>query len=192
MARVKPGRSRHQGRTRVESGTAPNPYFSKAIQKAFQILEMLKQDGEPLSLSQMTARLGLAKSSTFRILRTLEQIGYVKRTSGDDYALSPAVSSLVPNRKLMHLIEIAGPFMQELGREFRECVSLGFLFENFLQLPAHEQIEFLVGPAEFNVGLEMNRVIALQQRINKFQEADLFFVFKTFLEIRTGQHLGHR
>src|SRR6266540_4677643 len=45
-------------------------YFSKVIGKAFDILRLLRAAPQPLSLNELTLRVGLAKSSVFRMLHT--------------------------------------------------------------------------------------------------------------------------
>ena len=49
------------------------------VEKAMRILEVLAQDGEPLELKDLTSRVGLVKSSVFRILYTLRELGYVEQ-----------------------------------------------------------------------------------------------------------------
>lgn len=59
---------------------------SSAIKKAFAIIEQLIEAGEPLALNDVSARLGLPKSSIHRMLTQLEDAGIVTRTaSGKTY-----------------------------------------------------------------------------------------------------------
>jgi len=111
-------------------------YFAKTIGKAFRVLETFTQSKEPLSLNQVTQVTRMAKTSVFRIIHTLEVMGYLEKSAGDRYALSPAVSYLIPNRMLASLIGVALPQMKDLGRQFRETVSLAFLFKNHIEVIA--------------------------------------------------------
>ena len=129
-------------------------YFSRAIGNALQILETLKRSAEPLSLSQITAECGLAKSSVFRILRTLEVAKYVEKANGDRYTLSPPLASVIPNDSLRKLIEVATPFAKELSRETRETISVAFLFENHI-----EAVIALESPQRVQMGNMVGSVI---------------------------------
>jgi IclR family acetate operon transcriptional repressor len=120
-------------------------YFSKAIGHALNILEIFKQEAVPYSLSDITRKTRLPKSSVFRILRTLEVAGYIERSSGDRYAISPAMAAQVSNGLAHKLVRAALPFVQGLNREFRETVSVACLFENHIEVvltvPSPEKIQ---------------------------------------------------
>jgi len=54
---------------------------SRALDHGLQILEFLADQTEPQTLSDICRRLELPKSSTHRLLATLEKRGYVNRDS---------------------------------------------------------------------------------------------------------------
>lgn len=109
-------------------------YFSKAIGNALCILELFQQSGRPLTLSEVRQQAKLPKSSAFRILRTLEVAGYLQRIDGDRFTLAGAV--MVPNQPVKQVVEAARPLMRELSQEFRETISLAFLFDNHIEVAA--------------------------------------------------------
>ncbi|HUZ45168.1 MAG TPA: IclR family transcriptional regulator [Terriglobia bacterium] len=109
-------------------------YFAKAVGKAFRVLEIFAESKEPLSLNDARQLAHMAKTSVFRIIHTLSVLGYLEKSAGDRYTLSPTISALVPNRLLDKLLGIAVPRMRELGREFRETISLAFLFRNHIEV----------------------------------------------------------
>ncbi len=111
-------------------------YFSKVVGKAIDVLEILKRSSQPLSLNTLTKRLGMAKSSAFRILHTLEAAGYLEKDGGGQYSLSAELRQLVPTYLLNNLIELASPGMRELRRKFGETVSLAVLFDNHIEVVA--------------------------------------------------------
>ncbi len=123
-------------KTRTDASVAPkgDNYFAKAVGKAFQVLEIFAESKEPLSLNEASQAAHMAKTSVFRIIHTLSVLGYLEKTAGDRYALSPTIAALVPNRLLDKLLDIAAPRMRELGREFRETISLAFLFRNHIEV----------------------------------------------------------
>jgi IclR family acetate operon transcriptional repressor len=124
------------GRSRAGRMKEPkkDKYFARAIAKALHVLEIFRQSPEPLSLNQVTTKIRSAKSSVFRILHTLEVLGYLEPAGGDRYRLSPTAASVVPNQLHRRLLQAATPRMRELGREFRETVSLAFLFESHIEV----------------------------------------------------------
>jgi len=104
-------------------------YSVRVVSRTFDILELLRDTDRPLSLGDISRRLGMVKSSGFRLLRTLEHRGYVERI-GDDgrYHLGPELMTLMRgpagHRRLM---ETALPHMQHLLAQFGETVNLGIL-----------------------------------------------------------------
>ena len=60
-----------------------------------------------------------------------------------------------------------------------------------LQVTTHHQVEFLVGTAQLQVGLEGHRVIPLQQRIQKLVQADGVALGKARMKIVALHHAGH-
>ena len=71
-------------------------YSVRVVSRTFDILELLRDTDRPLSLGDISRRLGMVKSSGFRLLRTLEHRGYVERI-GDDgrYHLGPELMTLM-------------------------------------------------------------------------------------------------
>lgn len=82
----------------------------------------------------MTKKIRSAKSSVFRIVHTLEVLGDLESAGGDRYSLSPTAVSVIPNRIIPRLLEVAATGVRELGREFRVTVSLAFLFANHIEV----------------------------------------------------------
>jgi IclR family acetate operon transcriptional repressor len=111
-------------------------YFSKVIGKALDILAILRAASQPLSLNELTLRVGLAKSSVFRMLHTLEVSGYIARDAAGRYNVSASVRAWAGDQFLADLIEVAQPVMRELIKEFRETVSLAMRFENRIEVVA--------------------------------------------------------
>jgi DNA-binding IclR family transcriptional regulator len=126
-------------RRRRASGPAPKTpkedrYFSRAVSKALEVLEILKRSPEPQALHQLTSKVELTKSSLFRILHTLEMAGYIEKTSDGRYVISIDRRPLIPTSLLTRLLRIARPHLSELTREFRESTALGALFDNHIEV----------------------------------------------------------
>ena len=58
-----------------------------------------------------------------------------------------------------------------------------------LQLAAHQQVEFLVGAAELDIGLERDRVVALRQGIQQLVHRDRLLFHEALVEVLALQHL---
>jgi IclR family acetate operon transcriptional repressor len=110
-------------------------YFSRAIGNALRVLEIFQRSRRPLTLRETSVEAKLPKSSVFRILRTLEIAGYLQRVEGDRFVLTPSASTM-PSQMVSHLVQIARPLMKQLGQEFRETISLAFLYENHIEVVA--------------------------------------------------------
>ncbi|MFN7997991.1 MAG: IclR family transcriptional regulator [Bryobacteraceae bacterium] len=117
------------------AGKAQARYYSRAIGNALRILEIFQQSRRPLALVDVTAQAKLPKSSTFRVMRTLEIAGYLQRVDGDRFALSQAATS-IPNQLASQLLDAARPLMRKLSQEFGETITLALLFENHIEVVA--------------------------------------------------------
>ena len=58
-----------------------------------------------------------------------------------------------------------------------------------LQFASHQQIEFLVGAAQLDIGFERHRVVSLGQRIEQFVQGDGLFFLKALVEVFALEHL---
>jgi IclR family acetate operon transcriptional repressor len=108
----------------------PDQYFSRAVSKALQTLELLNTQQAPMSLHDIARGIQLSKTSTLRLLRTLETAGYLVPSGMGRYSLAPGTQSIVSTQFLARLMRVATPLMEELTRELRETVSLAALFDN--------------------------------------------------------------
>ena len=110
-------------------------YYSRAIRNALAILEMLEMSDAPLSLASIARQAGLPKSSVFRTLCTLEIDGYIERLEGDRFFVARGASSS-PQRMVRRVVEACEGPMKALSQEFRETISLAFVFENRIEVAA--------------------------------------------------------
>ena len=145
------------------------PYFSRAVSKALEALEILKGAPEPMALHQMATSVHLTKSSLLRILQTLEGAGYVERNTTGQYQLTADIRPLVPTRLLSTLLRVATPAMRDLTREFKETTGLAFLFDNHVEV-----IAVVESPHMMRMGNTVGRILqphasALGKSIAAFQ-----------------------
>jgi IclR family KDG regulon transcriptional repressor len=104
------------------------PYTAPAVEGALSILETLST-GHEMGVSDLAKKLGLGKSSVYRLLATLVRRGYVQKSPQTDrYQLTYrlfAVGSPAADR--FGLREVATLVMQRLAAETGETVNLGVL-----------------------------------------------------------------
>ena len=62
-----------------------DPYMVKAVMHASQLLSAFRSSGEALPLREVSARSGLPKSMTFRLLYTLERCGMLEKVGENLY-----------------------------------------------------------------------------------------------------------
>lgn len=91
------------------------------------MLRTLSESG-PLGLNEISLRTGVAKSTAFRVMTTLRQLGYIVRDEGRNYCIGPNLAALV-NEESSHdvLRRIALPYMLRLRDRVGETVNLGVL-----------------------------------------------------------------
>jgi DNA-binding IclR family transcriptional regulator len=106
--------------------TTTGKYVVDAVAKALDILGCF-HGSEWLSLNEISQRVALNKSRTFRLLCTLRERDYIERNAdGSLYRLGMKLFERASN---LHrdLREVAHDFMLDLNRSFNETVNLGVL-----------------------------------------------------------------
>jgi DNA-binding IclR family transcriptional regulator len=68
---------------------------SSTALRAFQVLETVAKDGSPLSVTEISRRIGLDRATCYRMLRTVEEAGYLVRDAETkNFRMSRRVVSL--------------------------------------------------------------------------------------------------
>lgn len=132
-------KTRTASKTKVEkapSAPVQNKYFSRAVSKALEVLEFLQTESTSLQMNEMAQKLKLSKTSTFRLLRTLETLGYVTLDGRSGYLLSPGIHAITPAQWVGKLVRIAMPHLESLNMELAETASLAALFDNRVEVVA--------------------------------------------------------
>ena len=106
--------------------TTSGKYVVEAVVKAIDVLEAFN-DAEDLTLNEISLRVMLNKSRTFRLLHTLADRGYVERNrDGSRYKLGVKLFERAANVR-RDIRDVARPFMLDLQERFNEMVNLGVL-----------------------------------------------------------------
>ncbi len=106
-------------------------YPLKALDKSLAILEILFQENSPLSIAELSKRLGIYPSTIHRILDTLRYWGYVEQDPHTQkYQLGLKVLELgMTKLQGMELIKEAASYLKELQNQSNETVHLAILEE---------------------------------------------------------------
>lgn len=147
---------------------AGGKYTVPVVRSTFRILEELSR-AEALGISELAGRTRIPKSTVFRILSTLFDLGYVVRDSGRNFALGVALSRLgSAEADGAALRNLALPYMLDLRNHFGETVNLGVL--NFDKVTYIEVV-----PSEFALRLQETRGSSVQMHASALGKAILAF-----------------
>jgi DNA-binding IclR family transcriptional regulator len=98
----------------------------RSVERALDILDCFASGQLELSLTELSKRIGLAMSTTSRLVTTLEKKGYLSRSRDTQrYTLGPKIAQIgVLGFSNVDIRRIALPFMRELNGIYDEGVSL--------------------------------------------------------------------
>jgi IclR family acetate operon transcriptional repressor len=116
------------------SSSDDGQYASRAVAKAFALLRILGESDERHSLSRLAEDVDLTKSSTFRLLQTLQTLGEIRQDEDGRYTLARENRSSRYAQIASVLIPIAREPMHELLMRFKETVNLAMLFPNHIEV----------------------------------------------------------
>jgi len=112
-------------------------YTIQSVENALDVLEALGDGPEDVRISQLSTRLGLNKTSVFRLLATFERRGYVeKKDQQGSYRLGLTAYEIGQKFLLrMDLLRKARPLMERLAHDCGEAV--------YLAVPRNSAVLFL-------------------------------------------------
>ena len=101
-------------------------YFIEALHRGLRILEVFSEERPRLTLAEIVEVAGLDKSTAFRIVYTLESLGYLER--------DPASKRYRPGLKVLNLgytalnsldvAQLARPYLKELSEKTDEATNM--------------------------------------------------------------------
>lgn len=143
-------------------------YSVPVVRSTFRILEELSRTSA-LGLRELTDRTRIPKSTVFRILSTLHDMGYVMRDESRNYMVSFALAQLGSNEgNSTALRNAALPYMLDLRKQYGETVNLGML-------NLDKVIYAEVVPSEFAVRLQETRGASVSVHASALGKAMLAF-----------------
>ncbi|MGU3316952.1 IclR family transcriptional regulator [Sphingomonas sp. M6A6_1c] len=101
-------------------------YAAPAVEKAFEVLEMLRRQPGGALVTEMAVLLDRSVGELFRIVVVLEKMGYLQRSSADDrYSVSFKLLDLAFHATPAHdVVAAARPFMRQLAGEAGQSCHL--------------------------------------------------------------------
>ena len=158
---------------------ARGPNFLKVVSKVFLVLEAIAGSKKGLGVSELSRQLNQPKATVFRILYTLQKLGYVEKDALTEiYRLTAKIESLSYQDGREVLKRVARPFMERLLTRFEETVNLATIDRNrVLYLEILEGVRNIRMSAIVNTYVPLNST-ALGKAILAFLDQD-----------RTGQLL---
>lgn len=126
---------------------------TSSVEKAFGLLEFLATSKKPASLQEVTEAVKLSKPTTYRLLRSLQELGYVTRPTGTrTYLVGARTARLAAADPYAELKSVAKPVLRRLHEAFNETVNLGVLsgsqvmYLDFLETT--QALRFIVTPGQ--------------------------------------------
>jgi IclR family KDG regulon transcriptional repressor len=123
------GVSKENSVNRMRSDVNRSNYWVPMLASAIGILEVFYDAELDLTLHQISAKAKVGKTSAFRILFTLDKLGYVEKDpASGKYHLGLRI--IAAARKTLaggNLVQIARPYLKKLREEFDETTNLAVL-----------------------------------------------------------------
>jgi DNA-binding IclR family transcriptional regulator len=102
----------------------------RAVQRTLAIFDCFTSERTSLTLQEIANRIRLPKSTTFRLVQSLDEAGYLVRLDNQEYCLSFRFTRLAGLVKsTLDIRQIARPAMTELAEKAGETVTLNLVSE---------------------------------------------------------------
>ncbi|WP_158972773.1 IclR family transcriptional regulator [Paraglaciecola sp. L3A3] len=122
-------------------------YSAPALEKGFEILELLADVQVPMSLAKISTTLERSKSEIYRMIAALEHRGYLARNEGgDSFHITNKLFDLgmkVP--PVGTLVEAAFPIMQKLSSDIMQSCHIAVANQQHMVVIARVQSPAIVG-----------------------------------------------
>jgi len=102
--------------------------YVQSIGRALDILECLTRSDKSMGVTELSGRLGLHKSTVYRLLATLAYRGYVEQDEDERYNIGLKLFEISGNvLNKMDIRKKVKPYLVKLQEETRETIHLGIL-----------------------------------------------------------------
>lgn len=132
-------------------------YAAPALEKGLDIIEVLVDQPQGLTMNDLAKKLGRTVSEIFRMAMSLQQRGYLQVDSVDRYTLTMKLLELAHHQQpLKSLVATALPLMRELANRARQSCHLCTHFDGRIIVAA--QVD---SPGLWSFGLKLGAVMSL-------------------------------
>lgn len=133
-------------------------YSAPALEKGLDIIELLANEAEGLSVTQITEKLNKSVGELFRMLMVLEQRGYVETAgSSDKYKLSLKLFGLANRHPpVKRLTAVAAPALKKLANTIEQSCHLVTFYEGTGHVIAQQD-----SPSSRNFGVKLGATAPL-------------------------------
>src|SRR5580700_11471447 len=123
-----------------------NPNGTQAVDRAATLLSEVVHASDPVTFTQLTARTGLAKSTTSRLLLALERNHLVRRDDHGRFLPGEMfVSFAWRGGADTSLVAVAQPFLDRLGKATGETINLGVASGTSVEQIAQVDCAYMIG-----------------------------------------------
>lgn len=113
------------------SDAGEKPRVVQSVARAVALLKILAAESRTMTLSELAKAVGLSKTSTFHVLRTLELEGFVGKTANASYQLDWGLYELGSSViRSVDLTRVARVHLDDLAEVTGEAVLLSILDED--------------------------------------------------------------
>ena len=101
--------------TDISGDNSAEKYMVPALERGLRLLQEFGRDNHQLGAPELARRLQLPRATVFRMLNTLESMGFLQRVNGNDYRLGLAVLRLgFEFLSSLDLTELGQPIIEQL------------------------------------------------------------------------------
>src|SRR5712691_7283347 len=138
-----------------EGVTVTSPNGTQAVDRAAQLLKEVVHGGDPVTFTELTVATGLAKSTTSLLMMALERAGLVRRDGAGRFLPGEMfVSYAWRGGAQASLVEVAQPYLDQVGEDTGETVNLGVASGGMVEQIAQADSRYLIGGTNW-IGLSV-------------------------------------
>jgi IclR family acetate operon transcriptional repressor len=130
-------------------GGMPAETGTQAIDRAAELLVGVVESPRPVTVGELSARSGLPKSTTSRLVGALERRGLVQRSGDRRLRPGPVLLRYASRDASQALVALAQPSLRRLADESGETINLAVPGPNGVEHLAQEDTAHLVGVTDW-------------------------------------------
>lgn len=108
-----------------DSAEPRRTYSAPALEKGFNVIELLAETPHGLTISEIAQRLGLSISEIFRVIMVMERRAWLRKGPGDRFRVTPRVLDLAFRATpAEELSAVASPIMHDLAQHIGQSCHM--------------------------------------------------------------------